>query len=188
MWNRLVWRRKIRELAVNLRPAGISSVELLNRQSHVRAAIVFFSGVLDDLSSSDSDNESTDSDKSFLDLLGIYHVQQVVDIDSPRVIELRRPVLRPMRIVDFSDSECWSRFCFRKIDLPRLLRLLNMPLYLTGDNGLSFDHEFSLLLFLRRMSYVRRLIDLEVRFGRDYSSLSKPIRATCDWLHKLREE
>jgi hypothetical protein len=130
MWNRLVWRRRIRELAVNLRPAGISSVELLNRRSQSTAATVLLSGLLDDTFSSDSDNESSDSDKSRLDLLGIYHVQQVVDIDRPRVIELRRPVLRPIRIVDSSDSECWSNFRFRKIDLTRLLRLLNMPLYL----------------------------------------------------------
>jgi hypothetical protein len=182
MWNRRVWRRRIRELSLNLRPAGYSSLELLNRRSSVTAATVLLSGLLDDTTSSDSDNESTDSDKSLLDLVGLHHVQQIVDIDRPRVISQRRPLRRPIRIIDFSDSECWSRFRFRKIDLPRLLGLLNMPPYLRSDNGLSFDREFSLLLFLRRMSYPGRLQDLEAEFGRDYSSRSRSVRATCDWL------
>lgn len=124
---------------LNLRPAGCGFLGLLNRLSSVTAATVLLSGLLDDTTSSNSDNESTDSDKSLLDLLGLHHVQQVVDIDRPRVISQRRPQRSPVRIVDFSDSECWSRFRLRKIDLTRLLGLLNMPLYLSSDNGLHFD-------------------------------------------------
>jgi hypothetical protein len=80
------------------------------------------------------------------------------------------------RTIDsFSQSECWTRFCFMKDDLYRLLRVFrldNHPIIVL-DNGAKLTNEELLLFCINRYVSGSKIIELVAIYGRDWSVWSR---------------
>jgi hypothetical protein len=72
-----------------------------------------------------------------------------------------------------SEDECHSQFRVLKRDLRNLYIALRFPDRIVLDNKSVILGEKAFLMTLYRMAYPRRLVDLEVFFGREYSTVSK---------------
>jgi hypothetical protein len=130
----------------------------------------------------DDDDEIAEEEEEMLDFLGLIYLQKVIAIEAPKIISVRVLQRKNVTLDDYSDDKCWRLLRFRKADITVLMDLLQMPLFLRSSSRHKYSREFSMILFLRRMAYPCRLTDLEVEFGRDYTSLSRSIFVTLAWL------
>eukprot|EP00854_Cymbomonas_tetramitiformis_P004261 gene4261-5245_t len=87
----------------------------------------------------------------------------------------------PVTISDFTDTQCWLNFRFKKGDLYRLQRALNVPAVMKTSQGHKFTGEEGLLIMLNRLAYPSRLSDLAGKFRRRPERLSELFRAMTDW-------
>lgn len=109
---------------------------------------------------------------------------------------LTRPekVLRTNVTIDsLSQSFCRESLRFLKQHLPALRRALGFTAeWYTLDNGCSIRGEELFLFMLHRMSYPRRLIDMQQMWGRENSQLSRMFNAAVKFTylrhnHKLKD-
>jgi hypothetical protein len=189
----------IGDLPFKRRAAGKSALDELNKKKYLTVANFILGGFLDPENDSDDSDDSifdVDSDDEIeeddledqeeqetLDLMGLFYLQKVVAIEAPKTISFRRIERKHVTLDGYSDDECWRLLRFRKPDITKLMDLLLMPEFLISPARHRYPREFSMILFLRRMAYPGKLTDLEVEFGREYTSLSRSIFATLDWLN-----
>ncbi|KAK3237514.1 hypothetical protein CYMTET_52416 [Cymbomonas tetramitiformis] len=87
----------------------------------------------------------------------------------------------PVTISDFTDTQCWLNFRFKKGDLYRLKRAVAVPACMKTSQGHKFTGEEGLLVMLNRLAYPSRLSDLAGKFRRRPERLSELFRAMTDW-------
>ena len=88
-------------------------------------------------------------------------------------------------VASFSSEWIYSNTRFHSAaDLLRLLSALRLPERIVLDNGSVTSGEEALLVTLYRLSFPRRLSDIEETFGRDYSHWSRVIKYTMQWIIK----
>jgi len=90
----------------------------------------------------------------------------------------------------FEKDKCWNFFRFRKVDLPRLIVLLQIPpfLILKGDKNGQVSGAFAFLILCYRLLYDTRELyqtDNLEEFGCDYSKLDKIFNCRLDYLYFL---
>ena len=123
-------------------------------------------GLLVDLLCDDESPGIGDDDVELCELLLVSFLK--LESDKPRD-DIGEPSRRHCASFDaFTPSECLANFRFRKQDLPRLMRALQIPDELkVGSEGHQcvFSGEEGLLLLLRRLAYPCRWIDLVDMFG-----------------------
>jgi hypothetical protein len=190
----------IGDLPFKRRAAGNSALDEMHKKKYLGVANFILGGFLDPDSDSDDsdddifdvgsddemeedDDEEEEEGEEMLDLMGLFYLQKVVAIQAPKIISVRRIERKHVTLDRYSDDECWRLLRFRKPDIIKLMDLLLMPEFLYSPARHRYSRDFSMILFLRRMAYPGRLTDLEVEFGREYTSLSRSIFATLEWLN-----
>ena len=73
---------------------------------------------------------------------------------------------------DITEDDCWAEFRFKKIDIPEVVDILQLPNRLSCYNGVIADPLEGLCICLRRLAYPCRYGDLIPRFGRPVPQLS----------------
>ena len=73
---------------------------------------------------------------------------------------------------EMTEDECWAEFRFKKVDIPQLLQVFQLPNPLRCYNGVVADPLEGLCICLRRLAYPCRYGDLIPRFGRPVPQLS----------------
>ena len=68
--------------------------------------------------------------------------------------------LNPSHQMDMSPAEFYSHFRFAKEDIPRLCRALRFPAQFRTSSRCVCEGEEALLVYLKRMSYPNRWVDL----------------------------
>ena len=82
-----------------------------------------------------------------------------------------------------SADEFLKHFRFTRADIPRLRRALRVPAVVWHGDGCRIDGEEALLIFLKRMAYACRWVDLEFFFGRCEGYLSTVCSAVLDIIY-----
>ena len=150
---------------------------VLNNLSHAKNLRIA-AMIAAELENSDSDNDEFDENDELEEIAAIY-LQLGVGVDAPRQISQHITQRKVVSVNSYSDDECWRLLRFNRVDITRLIELLDMPLFFTSDNH---TREFSFILVLHRMAYPGRLTDLEHEFGRDHTALRRCIGITVAWL------
>jgi hypothetical protein len=119
-----------------------------------------------------------------------------------RVAQMRTTFWAPLPDIDttnynrgldsFEKDKCWNFFRFRKVDLPRLIVLLQIPpfLILKGDKNGQVSGAFAFLILCYRLLYDTRELyqtDNLEEFGCDYSKLDKIFNCCLDYLYDLHK-
>ena len=88
------------------------------------------------------------------------------------------------RLIDsFADEECWHDLRFRKEGLRELLRACNFPHTIVCDNKYTCPGESAFCMMLYRIAYPRRLFDMQDKFGREYTQLSRIFKASIKFMY-----
>ena len=99
-------------------------------------------------------------------------------------VELQN-IHRNRTIESFSDEWILNNTRFHSgADLKRLFTKLQIPQKIVLSNKSIVSGEEAILVTLYRLSFPRRLSDLEVTFGREYSHWSRVIKFTINWISR----
>ena len=86
--------------------------------------------------------------------------------------------LNPSRQMDMSPAEFYSHFRFAKEDIPRLCRALRFPAQFRTSSRCVCEGEEALLVYLKRMSYPNRWVDLDFLLIKKSPTSSRPGSST----------
>ena len=89
------------------------------------------------------------------------------------------------RVDRFTDSEFENLFRFKKEHIAPLVNALRLDDQYCSQNGIKWSAEEGLCLFLRRISYPNRLVDLIPLFGRHITEMSTMINIMTDEIYSL---
>ena len=85
----------------------------------------------------------------------------------------------------FTESEFENLFRFKKEHIAPLVKALRLDNQYCSQNGIKWSAEEGLCLFLRRISYPNRLVDLIPIFGRHITEMSTMINIMTDEIYSL---
>ncbi|TPX34384.1 hypothetical protein SmJEL517_g03040 [Synchytrium microbalum] len=85
---------------------------------------------------------------------------------------------------NLSDSDCMKHFRFSLLQIEALVEALRMPTTLITDNRLRLSSVDALAIFLKRMVYPCRLVDLVRFFGREQSVISRFANHVSQFIHE----
>ena len=147
-------------------------------------------GLLDNVfSDSDDTTDSDDSDSSgsdISDLKNLLVASVAEQLQRPPSASGHPPLLhrkRPVKVEDYTDTECRDRFRFGRVKLRELVTELDMPARLRYPNsGNYFDSETALLICLRRMARTVRLTDLREEFNMNANEICMAGNAMMMWV------
>ena len=83
-----------------------------------------------------------------------------------------------------SDEMSWKMFRFRKDDILTLRQKLRLPVSIKLENGSVVSGLDALCMFLRRLAYPSRLLDLASLFGRKPSDISRAVKFVLDHIYE----
>lgn len=87
-----------------------------------------------------------------------------------------------------SAASFYAYFRFDRSDIPRLARALGVPLvFRCSKNGSVINGDEGLLVFLYRLAYPCRLVEMSIFFNRSEGALSEIIRAEGEHLEEIAE-
>lgn len=87
-------------------------------------------------------------------------------------------------IENLTDTQCKAYFRFEKADLHRLVVALQLPPQIVLPNRCTMSGLYGLTVFLRRLTYPNRLLDLEQFFGRPKTTLSMAVNYVADHIYE----
>ena len=88
-----------------------------------------------------------------------------------------------LKFKDFTSSECWVKFRFRKCDLSRLLIALKIPKTLSLCNKSTVTGEEALLVTLFRLSSLRTYEDIADIFGGNGDTWCRTVNVVISYLY-----
>lgn len=107
--------------------------------------------------------------------------------DRVQIFYGRRSNNARQRVNPFAPKVYYEHFRFAREDIPRLVRALRMPHFVRTRSGCVLDGEEALLIFLKRMSYPNRIVELLDFFGRSVGYLSEMVEAVRSHLHQIAQ-
>ena len=129
-----VERIPVGNLSLKRRAGGRTALGILQRaeSAHLLTDILALLDALDydsdsdDGEDKDSDDDEAEEDIELLKLMAIFHARRIINLDNPKVMSVRSIVAREISVDMYSDDECWRLLRFRKVDIVKLIGLLNM--------------------------------------------------------------
>lgn len=119
--------------------------------------------------------------------LGLLAGYCALSLRTPSLV-VTQPIARfTVNVETYNDDETDAMYGFTKVDLRRLLDVLHIPpsfLINAGRHAFHVDgtHAFLYMLYRYRSPSVRMTLD-SLRFGFDYSVLSKMFKQVVQWMH-----
>lgn len=169
-------RPNIRNLSVRRRWRGKNARDRINEINYKRigAAFLALSAILID------EDETISIIFGIVAAIVIYKYWKIDQWDDE--ISDRVP-LKVLTIEGTTEETCYSDFRFQKADLRSLFIALRFPDEIILPNRSKINGEAAFLLMLHRMAFPRRLVDEEIFFGREYSTVSR----TFNYVVKLMD-
>jgi len=115
--------------------------------------------------------------RGIVGLLSIYH-------DRTRVINLQNPlyIRTDLRLGNFTDQQLYAFRITSRDNFRRIMTQLNSPPQIICTNGTKCHPEEAFLMLLDRISFPERLDDMQERWGREYSQISRILDATLRFI------
>jgi hypothetical protein len=126
----------------------------------------------------DSEDDQAEEAAYHLDLLRQSKSTAYVPVDTTACTK------EPLTIEEFSDSECSTHFRFNKEELTRMCQPdhpLGLPAQFRDSERHSYTGVTGWLLFLKRLSYPCRLVDLQTLTRIPYNQISTCFTAVLNW-------
>ena len=179
-------RPRLKQLRYKLRSLGLNSrirVEIDQLEECLRDIMMAIVVVM---AHNDDDGEFYDMLVDLGILCSLRHKE--LSLIHGSLLKTPRPIRVRVSFDSFSESDYWSFFRFQKRDMMEVYNLLaferssNNEGLIVLDNGSTYEPVHLFLMGIMKMAFPKRLVDLEIYFGRDNSQNSRALLYFDGWL------
>ena len=176
-------RHPVRDMPFRRRHEGLTAFQNIIFKTLLKAAFACLSALFLAIASG-----SNAAGLLFLLALSTIHAALQLKIIPWQPVLPVNPANKNCLINSLDEEDCWNLYRFKKTDLHDLMQQMQVPNMFTCDNGIVCPGEHAVLVVLFRLHNPTQLYEMQNRFGREYSQLSRIFNTALDWIYDNHRE